>query len=42
MYETMNCPIPDAAGYLMQINQTSSWNYTYHTEDSFCLITIYF
>lgn len=34
--------ISDAAGYLMQINQTSSWNYTYHTEDSFCLITIYF
>ena len=34
--------ISDAAGYLMQINQTTSWNYTYHTEDSFCLITIYF
>jgi len=34
--------ISDAAGYLMQINQTSSWNYTYHTEDAFCLITIYF
>ena len=33
--------ISDAARYLMDVNGTSSWNYNYHTEDEFLLITIY-
>ena len=33
--------ISDAARYLMDVNGTSTWNYSYHTEDAFLLITIY-
>ena len=33
--------ISDAAGYLMDVYGTSSWNYSYNTEDDFFLITIY-
>lgn len=36
-----NGMISDAAGYLMSLYGTTSWNYSYHTEDDFQLITIY-
>jgi len=31
----------EAGQYLMQQNGVTSWNYRYHTDDNFCLITIY-
>ncbi len=31
----------DAAQYLMQINGVSRWNYRYHTDDDFYVITLY-
>lgn len=33
--------LKDPGGYLMEINGVSSWNYRYHTEDDFYLITIF-
>lgn len=33
--------LEDPGAYLMSINGVNSWNYRYHTEDDFCLITIY-
>lgn len=36
-----NNMINDAAQYLMEVYGTSSWNYRYHTDDDFNLITIY-
>ena len=33
--------IGDAAQYLMQVYGTSSWSYSYHCDDTFRLITIY-
>lgn len=33
--------LKDPGGYLMETNGVSSWNYRYHTEDEFYLITIY-
>ena len=33
--------LSDAAGYLMEINGTRTWNYSYNTDDEFCVITIY-
>lgn len=36
-----NNMLQDAGEYLMEINGVSTWNYRYHTEDSFYLITIY-
>lgn len=31
----------DPGGYLMEINGVTTWNYKYHTEEAFGLITIY-
>ena len=31
----------DAGQYLMEINGVSQWNYRYNTDETFCLITIY-
>ncbi len=36
-----NGMLNDPGGYLMEINGVSTWNYRYHTEDNFYLITIY-
>lgn len=36
-----NNMLNDPGQYLMEINGTTSWNYRYHTDDDFCLITIY-
>lgn len=36
-----NNMINDAAQYLMEVYGTSSWNYRYHTDEDFNLITIY-
>lgn len=36
-----NNMLNDPGQYLMEVNGTSSWNYRYHTDDDFCLITIY-
>ena len=36
-----NGMISEAAQYLMNVYGTGSWNYSYHTEDDFNLITIY-
>lgn len=33
--------LSDAGQYLMKINGTDRWNYRYHTDDNFYLITIY-
>ena len=33
--------LDDPGAYLMQINGVTSWNYKYHTDDNFYLITIY-
>ena len=33
--------LQDAGQYLMEINGTDTWNYRYHTDDNFYLITIY-
>lgn len=33
--------LSDAGQYLMKINGTDTWNYRYHTDDNFYLITIY-
>lgn len=33
--------LTDPGQYLMMVNGVSSWNYRYHTEDDFYLITIY-
>ncbi|MDO4322873.1 MAG: transglutaminase domain-containing protein [Lachnospiraceae bacterium] len=33
--------LDDPGQYLMEINGVSSWNYRYHTDDNFYLITIY-
>ena len=42
MYEFFsNGMLQDAARYLMDVYQTSSWNYSYHADDDFFLITIY-
>lgn len=41
-YELFEGSLLDAPGqYLMEINGVSSWNYRYHTDDDFYLITIY-
>jgi hypothetical protein len=36
-----NGMLQDAGQYLMNLNGVSSWNYRYHTEDDFYLITLY-
>ena len=36
-----NNMLNDAGQYLMQVYGTSTWNYRYHTDDEFNLITIY-
>ena len=36
-----NGMLNDAGQYLMQMNGVTSWNYRYHTENDFYLITIY-
>lgn len=36
-----NNMLNDAGQYLMEVYGTSSWNYRYHTDDEFYLITIY-
>lgn len=36
-----NGMLSDAAGYLMEIYGTRTWNYSYNTDDEFCVITIY-
>ena len=36
-----NNMLNDAGQYLMQVYGTSTWNYRYHTDEEFCLITIY-
>lgn len=36
-----NGMLSDPGQYLMEINGVSTWNYRYHTEDEFCLITVY-
>ena len=36
-----NNMLNDAGQYLMRVYGTSTWNYRYHTDDEFCLITIY-
>lgn len=36
-----NGMLTDPGQYLMEINGVSTWNYRYHTEDDFYLITIY-
>lgn len=36
-----NDMLNDAGQYLMQVYGTSTWNYRYHTDDDFNLITIY-
>ena len=36
-----NNMLKDPGEYLMDINGVSSWNYRYHTDDNFYLITIY-
>lgn len=36
-----NNMLNDAGQYLMQVYGTSTWNYRYHTDDEFYLITIY-
>lgn len=33
--------LSDAGQYLMQLNGVTTWNYRYHTDDNFYLITIY-
>ena len=33
--------LSDAANYLMEIYGTRTWNYSYNTDDEFCVITIY-
>ena len=33
--------LDDPGQYLMEINGVNSWNYRYHTDDNFYLITIY-
>lgn len=33
--------INDAGQYLMNVNGVTNWNYKYHTDDDFCVITIY-
>ncbi|MCD8337393.1 MAG: hypothetical protein LUD18_08995 [Lachnospiraceae bacterium] len=33
--------LKEAGQYLMRQNGVTSWNYRYHTDDNFCLITIY-
>ena len=36
-----NGMLTDPGQYLMEINGVSTWNYKYHTDDEFCLITLY-
>ena len=36
-----NNMLSDAGQYLMGVYGVSSWNYRYHTDDDFYLITIY-
>ena len=36
-----NGMLTDPGQYLMEINGVTTWNYRYHTEDEFYLITIY-
>ena len=36
-----NNMLKEPGEYLMEINGVSSWNYRYHTDDEFYLITIY-
>ena len=36
-----NNMLNDAGQYLMQVYGVSTWNYRYHTDDDFYLITIY-
>ena len=36
-----NGMLTDSGQYLMEINGVTTWNYRYHTEEEFCLITIY-
>ena len=41
-YELFDNGLLDQPGqYLMAINGVSTWNYRYHIDDEFCLITIY-
>ncbi len=41
-YELFEDGLLDEPGqYLMEINGVTSWNYRYHVDDDFCLITIY-